>query len=60
MIYCVVPEEMADELFEKLTGCCVAGPCYGRSLINLPLRIDAGYILLGDEVDPEELAARYA
>jgi nitrite reductase/ring-hydroxylating ferredoxin subunit len=47
-------------LFEKLTGCCVAGPCYGRSLISLPLRIDAGYILLGDEVDPEELAARYA
>jgi nitrite reductase/ring-hydroxylating ferredoxin subunit len=47
-------------LFEKLTGCCVAGPCYGRSLINLPVRIDAGYILLGDEVDPEELAARYA
>jgi len=47
-------------LFEKLTGCCVAGPCYGRSLINLPVRIDAGYILLGDEADPEELAARYA
>jgi len=47
-------------LFEKLTGCCVAGPCYGRSLISLPVRIDGGYILLGDEADPDELAARYA
>ena len=47
-------------LFEKLTGRCVAGPCYGRSLISLPVRIEAGYVLLGDEADPDELAARYA
>ncbi|HEY4973901.1 MAG TPA: Rieske 2Fe-2S domain-containing protein, partial [Steroidobacteraceae bacterium] len=47
-------------LFEKLTGYCVAGPCYGRSLIGLPLRIDSGYVLLADEANPDELAARYA
>jgi nitrite reductase/ring-hydroxylating ferredoxin subunit len=47
-------------MFEKLTGYCVAGPCYGRSLIGLPVRIESGYVLLADEADPEELAARYA
>jgi nitrite reductase/ring-hydroxylating ferredoxin subunit len=47
-------------LFEKQTGYCVAGPCYGRSLIGLPVRIESGYILLADEADADELAARYA
>jgi nitrite reductase/ring-hydroxylating ferredoxin subunit len=47
-------------LFEKLTGVCVAGPCYGRSLIGLPVRIESGYVLLANEADPDELAARYA
>jgi nitrite reductase/ring-hydroxylating ferredoxin subunit len=52
-------------LFEKRTGYCVAGPCYGLSLIGLsliglPLRIDSGYVLLADEANPDELAARYA
>jgi nitrite reductase/ring-hydroxylating ferredoxin subunit len=47
-------------LFEKLTGYCVAGPCYGRSLIGLPVRIESGYVLLADEADPDDLAARYA
>jgi nitrite reductase/ring-hydroxylating ferredoxin subunit len=47
-------------LFEKLTGYCVAGPCYGRSLIGLPVRIESGYVLLADEADADELAARYA
>jgi nitrite reductase/ring-hydroxylating ferredoxin subunit len=47
-------------LFEKDTGSCVAGPCYGRSLIGLPVRIDSGYVLLDAAVDPDELATRYA
>lgn len=47
-------------LFEKDTGQCVAGPCYGRSLIALPVRVAAGYVLLADDADPEALAARYA
>jgi nitrite reductase/ring-hydroxylating ferredoxin subunit len=47
-------------IFEKDTGYCVAGPCYGRALIGLPLRIESGYVLLADEADPDELAVRYA
>jgi len=47
-------------IFEKDTGYCVAGPCYGRSLIGLPVRIDSGCVLLADAANPDELAARYA
>ena len=47
-------------LFEKQTGYCVSGPCYGRSLIGLPVRVESGYVLLADEVDAADLAARYA
>jgi nitrite reductase/ring-hydroxylating ferredoxin subunit len=56
MIVCCVH----GALFEKLTGYCVAGPCAGQSLTSLPLRIESGYVLLGDEADPDELTARYA
>ncbi len=51
---------MHGAIFDKATGYCVAGPCAGRSLIGLPLRIESGYVLLADEVDIELLAARYA
>ena len=47
-------------IFEKSTGHCVAGPCAGRSLIALPVRVQSGYVLLADEADPDALAARYA
>jgi len=47
-------------MFEKQTGYCVAGPCIGRSLIGLPVRVESGCVLLADEADPDELAARYA
>jgi nitrite reductase/ring-hydroxylating ferredoxin subunit len=47
-------------LFEKQSGYCVSGPCFGLSLIGLPVRIESGYVLLADEVDADELAARYA
>jgi nitrite reductase/ring-hydroxylating ferredoxin subunit len=56
MIQCYVHGAM----FEKATGFCVAGPCYGQSLIALPVRIVSGYVLLADEADPDDLAARYA
>jgi len=56
MIQCYVH----GALFEKSTGYCVAGPCSGLSLIALPVRIESGYVLLADEVDPAELASRYA
>ncbi|MFI4869352.1 MAG: Rieske (2Fe-2S) protein [Steroidobacterales bacterium] len=47
-------------IFEKDTGYCVAGPCYGRSLIGLPVRVESGCVLLANEADADELAARYA
>ena len=47
-------------IFEKSTGFCVAGPCAGRSLTRVPVRVVAGYVLLEDGVDVPALAARYA
>ena len=44
-------------LFEKSSGWCVAGPCAGRSLTPIALKIVAGYVLLADEVDVRALAA---
>lgn len=38
-------------LFEKATGACVAGPCAGRALTAIPVRVEAGYVLLEDGVD---------
>jgi len=51
---------MHGAVFEKDTGLCVGGPCLGRSLVGLPVRIEAGCVWLADGVDPDELAARYA
>ena len=47
-------------IFEKSTGYCVAGPCAGRSLARVPVRVVTGYVLLEDSVDVAALAARYA
>lgn len=46
--------------FEKATGLCIAGPCLGRSLVRLPVRVDAQGVWLADDVDVAALAARYA
>jgi len=43
-------------LFDKLTGSCIAGPCTGRSLRAVPLRIVDGYVMLADDVDVTALA----
>jgi len=43
-------------LFEKTTGYCVAGPCAGRSLTPVPLRVQSGFVLLAESVDVEALA----
>jgi len=43
-------------LFEKLTGYCVAGPCAGRALQPVPLKVEAGFVMLADEVDPAAFA----
>jgi nitrite reductase/ring-hydroxylating ferredoxin subunit len=39
-------------LFEKSTGFCLAGPCSGRSLERVPLRIEAGYVILAEGYTP--------
>ena len=49
---------MHGALFDKDSGLCVAGPCFGRSLIALPVRVESGCVLLADEVDAARLAAR--
>lgn len=47
-------------LFEKDSGYCVAGPCAGQSLAPVPVRLEGDLVLLADDVDAEEFAARYA
>lgn len=51
---------MHGAVFEKETGVCVAGPCFGRSLIALPVHVQGECVWLADEADVEQLAARYA
>jgi nitrite reductase/ring-hydroxylating ferredoxin subunit len=43
-------------LFDKLTGYCIAGPCSGRSLQSISLKVEAGFVMLADEVDVAALA----
>jgi nitrite reductase/ring-hydroxylating ferredoxin subunit len=43
-------------LFDKLTGYCLAGPCAGSHLRSVPLQVEAGFVLLADDVDPGALA----
>jgi nitrite reductase/ring-hydroxylating ferredoxin subunit len=51
---------MHGAVFEKDSGLCVGGPCLGRSLVSVPVRIEAGCVVLADGEDPQQLAARYA
>jgi nitrite reductase/ring-hydroxylating ferredoxin subunit len=46
-------------IFEKSTGFCVSGPCAGRSLARVPVRVVEEFVLLEDGVDLQALAARY-
>ena len=43
-------------LFEKATGECVAGPCAGEHLRRIPVRIEAGAVVLAEPLDPDKLA----
>ena len=45
-------------LFEKASGYCVAGPCAGKQLTPVPLKIDSGFVMLADEVDGAALMPR--
>jgi nitrite reductase/ring-hydroxylating ferredoxin subunit len=38
-------------LFDRLSGYCIAGPCAGRSLRPIALKLDCGFVMLADEVD---------
>ena len=51
---------MHGALFDRRTGFCIAGPCAGQSLSAVPVKIEAGFVMLADEVDPLELADRFA
>lgn len=42
-------------LFERDGGLCIAGPCAGKRLIPVPVKIDADCVLLADGADPAEL-----
>lgn len=37
-------------LYDIASGECIAGPCAGRALTPLPLRIEAGLVLVSEEV----------
>ena len=47
-------------LFEKETGYCVAGPCAGRHLLPVPLKVESGFVMLADDVDVAALTASAA
>lgn len=51
--------EMHDALFEKDSGLCIAGPCLGRQLWTLPIRIEGGRVLLAHGTDIRTLIARF-
>ncbi|MBS0379420.1 MAG: Rieske 2Fe-2S domain-containing protein [Proteobacteria bacterium] len=44
-------------LFEKSTGLCLAGPCAGRGLTRVPVRVRLGLVMLEEGAEPEALAA---
>ncbi len=46
-------------LFDRRTGFCIAGPCPGKSLESVPVRIEAGFVMLAEGVDTAALADRY-
>jgi len=47
---------MHGALFDVETGTCVSGPCAGRSLRALPLRVADGWVFLAEDVPLEEPA----
>jgi nitrite reductase/ring-hydroxylating ferredoxin subunit len=43
-------------VFDRLSGYCIAGPCAGRSLQPIALRLEGDFVLLADEVNVGALA----
>lgn len=52
LVLCVVH----GALFDIDTGACVSGPCAGKSLRGLPVRVAGGWVMLEDGVPLEEPA----
>jgi nitrite reductase/ring-hydroxylating ferredoxin subunit len=52
LILCV----MHGALFEMESGVCVSGPCAGKALRPLPVRVERGYVMLEEGVPLEEPA----
>lgn len=51
---------MHGALFDRRTGFCIAGPCSGQSLRSVPVKLEAGFVMLADELDPQALADEFA
>jgi len=51
---------MHGAIFEKTSGLCVAGPCMGHALAQIPVVVMAGIVMLAEEVAVANLVARYA
>jgi nitrite reductase/ring-hydroxylating ferredoxin subunit len=47
-------------LFEKRTGYCVSGPCFGASLLRVAVQVVEGLVLLDETVDVAALVERFA
>ena len=43
-------------LFARDNGLCIAGPCQGQKLTQIPVDTVSGYVLLADGVDVDRLA----
>jgi nitrite reductase/ring-hydroxylating ferredoxin subunit len=51
---------MHGALFDRRTGFCIAGPCAGQHLRPVPVKIEAGFVMLADELDAQALADEFA
>jgi nitrite reductase/ring-hydroxylating ferredoxin subunit len=49
---------MHGAVFDKGTGLCLSGPCAGRALAAIAVKVQAGEVLL--EANPNELIERWA
>lgn len=45
-------------IFDLVDGTCIAGPCAGAALQRLALRIEAGLVMVADDVRLEEPSQR--
>ncbi|MGR8918836.1 MAG: Rieske (2Fe-2S) protein [Gammaproteobacteria bacterium] len=43
-------------LFEPVTGHCVAGPCAGRALVEIPCAVSDGRVVVDDALTPPAAA----